>query len=553
MATTARSAHPMTSDLLSASGKFQTFGYHNTFHTHALASSAEPAPPSYDLATSPQRSIRSNEITPSPSLSDVLPSYQCTLQFEGPLALRTELSTPFLESLDKHWHAVYTVLCGTQLSIFRMKSNHGLRSASPIQGRLIRTYSLQHAEVGLAVDHCGREIVPKSLFAKLLPKAAQKKLSHTDPHLFEPLREYVLRLRIEEETILLCSETHENMLDWVELIGAAIDISQPLEDRSEPRYRSLPRRSRRQRQIEEAALERSHPVTNDELEARLIAQQQRLFRRLYPHLADDSSYNGARLERTITSGSEMRREVQRQGEAAHEDAEDLDPADVREDGGEGSTSRPNSARDHISTTSLRGSAAYDPKTSPDRATTMTSNALCRFRRRCAPILLASSPRVSPIIFQSGHRYQIDVKRDALVPFHLLPPRYVSSKATVTTMLSSVLDDEDTPTRPIFDRGDTGGTFTSGTSHWTSASAEVEEEQHADVDHDGHSLHSTATGGELSRIKTTAEEPGTASSAKGKGKAIFLSVRKIVRPVKSRHGENDHDEITVAAYSAPLLV
>ncbi|KAE9988271.1 hypothetical protein EG328_011644 [Venturia inaequalis] len=537
---------------MATNAKIQTFGYHNTFHTHALASIAESAPPSYDLATSPQRRLRSNKGTLSRPVSGVLPSYQCTLQFEGLLALRTELSTPFLESLDKRWHSVYAVLCGTQLSIFRIKTNRGLRSASPTQGRLLRTYSLQHAEVGLAVDHNGCEIVPKSFFAKVMPKAAQKKLWHTDPQLFEPSREHVLRLRIEEETILLCSDTHENMLDWVELIGAAIDISQPLEDRSEPRYRSLPRRSRRQRQIEEGALERSRPATNEELEARLIAQQQRLFRRLYPHLADDSPTNGARLERTITSGSELRREVQRQDEAAHEDAEDLDPADAREDGGEGSTSRSNSARDQTSSTCLRESAQYDPKSAPERAV-MTSNALCRFRRRCAPILLASSPRASPIIFQSGHRYQIDVKRDILVPFHILPPRYDASKETIKPTLASVFEDEDLITRPIFDRGVTAGTFTSGTSQWTTASAEVEEEEHADVDHDGHSLHSTATGGELSQIETTAEESGTSSSAKGNGKAIFLSVRTIVRPVKSGHGDHDHDEITVAAYSAPLLV
>ncbi|QDS70816.1 hypothetical protein FKW77_004815 [Venturia effusa] len=537
---------------MSASGKIQTFGYHNTFHTHALAPIAESAPPSYDLATSPQRRLPSIGTSPSLSTSEALPSYQCTLQFQGFLALRTELSTPFLESLDRHWHSVYAVLYGTQLSIYRIKSNRGFRSQSLLQGRLLRTYSLQHAEVGLAVDHDGQEIVPKSLFAKMMPKAAQKKLWHTDPQLFEPPREYVLRLRVEEETLLLCSDTQETMLDWIELIGAAIDISQPLEDRSEPRYRSLPRRSRRQRQIEQGALDRSRPATNAELEARLIAQQQRLFRRLYPHLANDSSPNGVSLERTITSGSEVRREVQRQGESAQDDAEDLDPADAREDGGEGISSRPNTARRQTSSTCLRDNARYDPKTAPERAQ-MSANALCRFRRRCAPILLASSPRASSVIFQNGQRYQIDLKNGTLVPFHLLPPRYDASKETVKPILASVLGDEDITTRPTFDRGVTAATYTSGNSQWTVASAEVEDDEEEHADHDGHSLHSTATGAELTRIETTVEESGTATCAKGKGKAIFVSVRKIVNPVKSGHGDHDHDEITVAAYAAPLLV
>lgn len=178
---------------------------------------------------------------------------------------------------------------------------------------------------------------------------------------------------------------------------------------------------------------------------------------------------------------------------------------------------------------------------------MSSNALCRFRRRCAPILLASSPRASPIIFQNGHRYQIDTKRDALIPFELFPPRYDASKETVKTTLASVLEDDEITGRPTLDRGITTATFTSGNSQWTHTTAEAEEEH---TDHDGHSLHSTATGGDLSRTKTTAEESGN-SAAKGKGNAIFLSVRKFTMPGKSLHGNDDG--ITAAAYAAPLLV
>jgi hypothetical protein len=459
-----------------------------------------------------------------------------------------ELSTPFLVSLDKNWHPIYACLCGTQLSIYRLKSPRLFKSSSPTQGRLLRTYSLQHAEIGLAADHNNREIVPRSVFAKMVPKAAQKKLWETDPQLFEPLREYVIRLRLEGEQLLLFAETHANMLDWLELLGAGIDIAQPLEDRSEPRYRSLPRRTRRQRQIEANALENRAPVSNEELEMRLIAQQQRLFRRLYPQLATATSTVDTNLERIMTNRSEGRRDVDRDGEGVHDpEAEDLDPADVHEDSGDCPSSRPTTAQRPASPTSLQEASHYDPKTTPERVP-MATNALCRFRRRCAPILLASSPRASPIIFLNHRRFQIDPKREQIVPFEIHPPRYDATASTPLSNLASAPGDDQNTSRPTLDRGITTATFASGASQWTTGSTE---EEHAE--HDGFSLHSSGSG-ELSRVSSTVTgKSHDATVAKGNGKALLLSVRKITMPAKRLHGDHEVDTASAAAVGTPQPV
>lgn len=49
--------------------------------------------------------------------------------------------------------------------------------------------------------------------------------------------------------------------------------------------------------------------------------------------------------------------------------------------------------------------------------------LLRYRRRCAPVLLATSPRTSEIVMHEGTRHKIDLHRCRLKPFTVLPPMY----------------------------------------------------------------------------------------------------------------------------------
>lgn len=80
--------------------------------------------------------------------------------------------------------------------------------------RLVRSYSLQHARVGLATDY-------------------KKKPN-------------VLRLRIESEQILIHFPTTRDLISWNMSIGIGKDIALDLNERELPRFRTVPRRRRRQ-------------------------------------------------------------------------------------------------------------------------------------------------------------------------------------------------------------------------------------------------------------------------------------------------------------------
>jgi PH domain len=501
-----------------------TYGYHNTFHTHATPSITEASPPNYDVATSQLPHCLPSHSSSSET-DDLLPRYSCTIHCEGELAVRCELATPFLESVDRKWHEIYAVLRGTQLSIYRLKTGGFLSPRKKLHeiGRLVKTYSLQHAEVGIAVDHKREELVPRSAFAKLVPTAARHRLWETDPGLFEPIREWVIRLRLETEQVLMCAATQEEMLDWVEKLCVAIDISPPLEDRSEPRYRSLPRRNRRQRQIE-GLLTHLDSLREDAVGRRLIEQQERLIRRLYPRLA---AQGGAQEP----GDDEQEREAEHRAHGQDPEAEDLDPADVTE-GTTHASSRPATSAIPASLPERSSSVTpeapvpiplhghgtgeeegYNPKTTI-RPNNQSRSAQLRYRRRCAPILLASSPRSSEVIFSNGKRTRMDINRHRLVPFDMAPPRYDVGHTSPLTALASVLEEvtEDDATgnsssnrRPTLSRGVSEQSYASGSSGWAGEA----EAEHAEAS----SLHtsSTASSHAVNLDGSSADEPQRGSS------------------------------------------
>lgn len=416
----------------------QTYGYYNSFHTHALPAD-NSSPPSYSCAVSPAATARLNATAQAEADAafEPLPSYTCSVEIEGVVGLKTELVTPFQASADRQWHDVYAVLCGTQLNIHHVKTPSFLsKSKSPTPGRLTKSYTLQHAEIGLASDFKKTQLIPRSPFAHLVPSAARQKVFESDPHLFEPVREFVMRLRLETEQLLLCCQDQDGLLNWLDKMCAAADISPPLDDRAEPRIRSLPRRTRRQRQLDGMRIP-SNLENLGSLAAgrRILAEQERIIRTLYPQLANSETG-------TESANSQQPADAQAapEGEpaAAHSDpeAEDLDPADVRFPS---SSRRPRSSIAAPITSSNRNPSAQNEGT-PERRTSVASNnstrdpknaprqtqsqsQSVRYRRRCAPILLASSPRVTDILYSDGKRMRLNPKDDTLVEFTQLPPRY----------------------------------------------------------------------------------------------------------------------------------
>ncbi|KAK9457397.1 hypothetical protein V1511DRAFT_455323 [Dipodascopsis uninucleata] len=100
----------------------------------------------------------------------------------------------------------------------------GMSESALDKSRLIRSYTLQYAQIGLATDY-------------------KKKL-------------YVLRVRAEGQQFLLSCSNARECVEWTAALQAACDLALPLEDRVIPRYRSIP--SRRRRRILPSARSPSH-------------------------------------------------------------------------------------------------------------------------------------------------------------------------------------------------------------------------------------------------------------------------------------------------------
>ncbi|CAK7903164.1 hypothetical protein CAAN1_16S00870 [[Candida] anglica] len=99
-------------------------------------------------------------------------------------------------------------------NIRRNSSSTSISSRGNIKNNkfLVRTYTLQHARIGLATDY--------------------KKRSN------------VLRIRVESEQILIDFGVTKTLIDWNLALGIGKDVSLDISERELPRYRTVPRRRR---------------------------------------------------------------------------------------------------------------------------------------------------------------------------------------------------------------------------------------------------------------------------------------------------------------------
>jgi hypothetical protein len=403
------------------------YGYHNSYHTHA----SDASPPTYDEFKRSKLPI-SSPVVEDDTLSP--PPYSCTVEKSGVVGLMMEFRDPFMGMpSDKLWQKVYACLRGTQLTIHWVKFRLNSKKSIPQPGKKIAQFSLQHAEVGLAVDVRPEENVPKNAALNLLPPNLKGKLMKTKPHLFETQKEWLLRIRIEGFQFLMCLDSEADLLDWCEQICVSIDIAPPIDDRTDPRYRSLPRRSRRQRQLENYFQEPAQPLTMDGLTTRLVEQQERILRTFYPNLATAPNGDRSSVLPTQRPVSNMID----QPTSGDQDMDEFDPADVQE----GTQLRQTSSRGEF--------ADYSSKSRGQRVQP-TVEAELRYRRRCMPIMYKYSPRSSDVIFYKGSRWRIDARKGVLRSFELGPPRYprVSKKADLTPCTPTGNNDSQTQLRIV---------------------------------------------------------------------------------------------------------
>ncbi|PWN23130.1 hypothetical protein BCV69DRAFT_297084 [Microstroma glucosiphilum] len=217
-----------------------------------------------------------------------LPKYGCSVHIEGYLSRKMEFSAPRVQAKDRGWSKKYFVLHGTCLKVYRndmsgaprsppgdMQGQHvhpvpinedgsnGGASTTPganlieamqhtrlplgshndSRNGLIRNYSLQSAESGLAADYLKRR--------------------------------HVVRVRAEGEQFLIQTTSDKHVVDWIEALQAATNVSLDLESRAMPKFITLPRRRRRRPAAAAGAAGAAPGATAEEREAADLAEAQR--------------------------------------------------------------------------------------------------------------------------------------------------------------------------------------------------------------------------------------------------------------------------------------
>ncbi len=160
--------------------------------------------------------------------TEKLPEYATDIDLSNVFMRKREFINLNMRSSDRSWNRTLLEIRGTHLSMYSCKAplwnpipSRPDLTSSVKKGPLTKSYNLAHAEVGVALDYLKKK--------------------------------YVMRLKVEEEQMLLqCTEV-ETLIDWIEKLGWAIGCALPLEEdeREEVLEVTLPRgRGRRRRRRE---------------------------------------------------------------------------------------------------------------------------------------------------------------------------------------------------------------------------------------------------------------------------------------------------------------
>ncbi|KAL2137167.1 hypothetical protein VTI74DRAFT_7714 [Chaetomium olivicolor] len=193
-----------------------------------MMTSRPAKPPSYEsavkAAVAAQRRALAAERGAHHVPEDVLPGYSCDIHLEGVFMRKMEIEETTKRAEYRDWRMVYVELRGTALNIYNVKKERGWWSSttkhegpdispdSPPwvkKSSLERSYSLLHADAGIAADYRKRR--------------------------------YVIRMRVETDQFLLSCVELGTFVKWLDGIFAAISISPPIDERDFPRDFSIPR------------------------------------------------------------------------------------------------------------------------------------------------------------------------------------------------------------------------------------------------------------------------------------------------------------------------
>ena len=442
--------------------------YSNTLQTRCIPST--DAAPSYAVAAKQARIPRSFRYLDNGN--EVLPKYTCSVSREGPMYMLLESCNPFLAIPEQEWREVYVVLEGTQLNIHKVKNTHLGKESIQVAGKLLRKYTLQQAEVGLAPDGTHNVLVPATRLAHLLPAMARRRAFEKDPNMFRIEKRYSLRLRVEADQILLATQAEEAVFAWVNKICAGIDIAPAIDDRTIPRQCTVPRRRRRQRQ--------QIAIAADLSDRRLIEEQERILQQMYPAFAQESRDNANTQDLSTLPTIPIPSPALVPTTSNDQEQEDVDISALAEEvpASTGSrASRPSAVRlttssSQISTATAHDNLMSDPlnfsaegKWAPLHV--RSNGQQLRYTRRCMPLIFIDSPRASSIMIHNGKYVRPNYKMDLFDEWELQPPCYDAHD------FPEEEEDEDLEEMPVLTRTPTNASSVSaGTSSPATSSNEI---------------------------------------------------------------------------------
>jgi hypothetical protein len=399
--------------------------YFNTFQI--TCTPAIDDPPSYTTA------LRQKPVAPRDILAgkEILPPYTCTVSAGVRMLVNMESVSPLHMVSQSEWRDVYVEVRGTMLNFHRVKDGR--------PSRILQSYTLQHAEIGLAPDAYHTVLAPNSKLAHLIPTAARGKAYRKDPQLFRAEEQFIMRLRVETDQILLAHKSEDKILEMVHQIGAGIDLAPAIDERNISKQCTVPRRRRRS----------NTQPSGDISSAAVIAEQERILQQMYPSFAqgveEQSSTSSTSPHSTSINSTPL-------GTPSREE-EELDLSAIREDFSESNGLT-------LTTTSTSATSASDTeRPSYNRATTASSTAsafqttyqtaptnfgpegkwqpphlrtatqIRRYVRRCAPLLMADAVRASDIVICNGKRMRINWRKERLEDWLLQPPTYTAHDFT----------------------------------------------------------------------------------------------------------------------------
>ncbi|KAH8595891.1 hypothetical protein B0O99DRAFT_511119 [Bisporella sp. PMI_857] len=314
---------------------------------------------------------------------ETLPAYSSAISLCNVFLHKKELEGAVHKAQDRSWHKVSVFLQGTALTLHAYKSGSMLSSwgkdaadrvVESKMGGFLKSYNLQHADVGVAADYYKKK--------------------------------YVIRVRAETDQFLLSCSRIETFVIWLQSLFAAIDLAPPLDDREIPKDISIPQP--RRRSTRETCVRFAGDVNNEAL----IRDQIQLMQRHYPHLVPQStasspSSSSTTLSNPSPASSSPRPYVRRPRTAPTLSQSTVSSRSTRQ--------QSLSSSSDASNPSINEEGKWQPRHHWSASYDMM------YAKRCMATLTHRSPRKTDFVIAKGKRWLVDWKTGGMT--RVEPPGY----------------------------------------------------------------------------------------------------------------------------------